>query len=427
MANVRVKKETDNLYFDFQYLKIRCREYTNLKDSSLNRKKLGSVIKRIETEISLGTFEYAKYFPQSKMLDKINLKLEELSGKYRKSPTFKQFSEQWLEEFLPSWRVSTAESYQTMINNRLLPFFGEMEASRITKSDILKFRSQTTKFNDGKLKPKTINKYMKLLKMILDEAALRYDFTTPYQGIKLLKEEKVHIQPFSLAEVNQIIQSIRIDWRNYIIVRFFTGMRTSEIDGLKWKYVDFEKRQILIRETFSKGRYEYTKNDTSQREIEMNSIVYEALQTQYKEQAGKYEHVFVSPKGDAINNSNFLNRVWIPVLKKLNLTYRRPYQTRHTCATLWLGAGENPAWIAMQMGHANTDMLFKVYARYVPNLTRSDGSAIDQLLKNNIVNISELPTKKIKTAIEKPNEVIENDGFWDQFVQPEQMPTQIAK
>ena len=61
---------------------------------------------------------------------------------------------------------------------------------------------------------------------------------------------------------------------------------------------------------------------------------------------------------------------------------RNPYQSRHTAATLWLAAGEAPEWIASQMGHSNTKMLFTVYSRYVPNLTRQDGSALDKLLKD---------------------------------------------
>jgi integrase len=80
----------------------------------------------------------------------------------------------------------------------------------------------------------------------------------------------VHIEPFSLHEVNRIVSSIRADWRDYVLVRFFTGMRTGEVDGLKWQYVDFERRQILVRETFSGGVWEYTKNDGSQRAIDMS-------------------------------------------------------------------------------------------------------------------------------------------------------------
>lgn len=66
----------------------------------------------------------------------------------------------------------------------------------------------------------------------------------------------------------------------------------------------------------------------------------------------------------------------------MGLKYRRPYETRHTAATLWLAAGEAPEWIARQMGHSNTKMLFEIYSRFVPNLTRQDGSAFERLLSS---------------------------------------------
>lgn len=69
------------------------------------------------------------------------------------------------------------------------------------------------------------------------------------------------------------------------------------------------------------------------------------------------------------------------MLRYLGLRRRRPYQTRHTAATFWLAAGENPEWIARQLGHSTTEMLFKVYSWYVPNLTRQDGSAMERLLR----------------------------------------------
>lgn len=77
-------------------------------------------------------------------------------------------------------------------------------------------------------------------------------------------------------------------------------------------------------------------------------------------------------------------RIWYATLKLLQIKRRRPYQTRHTTATLWLASGENPEWIARQMGHSSTEMLFTVYSRYVPNLTRNDGSAFENLLATRI-------------------------------------------
>jgi len=96
------------------------------------------------------------------------------------------------------------------------------------------------------------------------------------------------------------------------------------------------------------------------------------------------EFVFCNRNGTPIDNQNFLNRVWSPLLRHLDIPHRRAYQMRHTAATLWLASGEAPEWIARQLGHTSTEMLFRVYSRYVPNLTRRDGSAMERLLKQHI-------------------------------------------
>jgi len=175
---------------------------------------------------------------------------------------------------------------------------------------------------------------------------------------------------------------VRPDYRNYYTVRFFTGMRTGEIDGLKWKNVDFAKREILVRETLINGETEYTKTDGSQREIPMFGQVYDALKTQYAATGRMSQYVFCNQLGQPLDHNNVTKRVWYPLLRSLGLTKRRPYQTRHTAATLFLASGENPEWVARMLGHSSTEMLFKVYSRYVPNATRMDGSAFERLLGN---------------------------------------------
>ena len=54
------------------------------------------------------------------------------------------------------------------------------------------------------------------------------------------------------------------------------------------------------------------------------------------------------------------------------------YQTWHTFASNALAAGESPSWVAAMLGHASPEMLFSVYARYIPNRARRDGSALLQ-------------------------------------------------
>jgi integrase len=216
--------------------------------------------------------------------------------------------------------------------------------------------------------------------MILQEASDRYGFETPFKNIKNLKEEKPDVHPFTLSEVWLFLNKVRADYKPYYTTRFFTGMRSSEIDGLKWENVDFDRREIKIRSAIVDGIEGPTKTYGSNREIAMSQLVYDALIEQRYHTYGKSDYVFCNSQGKPLEHRNVNRRIWTPTLKLLGLKHRRAYQTRHTAATLWLAAGENPEWIAKQMGHSSTEMLFRVYSRYVPDMTRQDGSAMDSLL-----------------------------------------------
>lgn len=401
MGSIQTRKENNRLILDFYYRSIRCREQTALPDTPANRKKVQKLIDRIEGEISLGTFDYQRYFPSSRNAGKFklspmasavqaldaavtgNAQTVHVQGNAN-TPLFKEFADTWFNEKSVEWRESYRKGVRANLDKALIPRFGEMAVGQIAKADILAFRAELAKVQArGKqtvLSNPRINKLLNPLRMILNEAADRFNFRTPYQNIKQLKVKKSDVQPFSLDEVQKILAVARKDFRNYFIARFFTGMRTGEIHGLKWKHVDFERRLILVRETVIEGRTEYTKNDGSQRDIQMSQMVFDALMEQEKATRKLSEYVFCTRTGAALDHKNVTNRVWHPLLRHLGLAPRRPYQCRHTAATLWLASGESPQWIAAQLGHTTTEMLFRVYARYVPNLTRRDGSAFERLI-----------------------------------------------
>ncbi len=59
--------------------------------------------------------------------------------------------------------------------------------------------------------------------------------------------------------------------------------------------------------------------------------------------------------------------------------YRRQYQTRHTFASMMLSAGENPVWVAQQIGYTNFSMLIHAYGRWILEQTSDAGSkAVDK-------------------------------------------------
>ncbi|UBR48447.1 tyrosine-type recombinase/integrase [Halomonas sp. FeN2] len=397
MGKVRQRKETGKLYLDFFYQGLRLREQTALKDTPTNRKKVEQLLAKVEAKILLDDLDYAEFFPGSKNLQKLGLNNAAKNQALQpaqientqpavETPLFNDFSDQWFDESKIQWRASHVRNVSSILDSSLKPAFGKKHIGDITKADILAFRTKLAKRRGrgatGLVSPKTINSHMSILRMVLDEAAERFDFETPYKNIKPLKLQKTHIEPFSLHEVQRIIDNVRPDYCNYYTVRFFTGLRTGEVDGLKWKNIDFAKREILVRETLINGETEYTKTDGSQREIPMFGQVYDALKTQYAATGHMSKYVFCNQMGQPLDHNNVTKRVWYPLLKSLGLTKRRPYQTRHTAATLFLASGENPEWVARMLGHSSTEMLFKVYSRYVPNATRMDGSAFERLLGN---------------------------------------------
>jgi len=405
MPNIRVHKPNGALFFDFRYNEQRCREYTLLTDTTANRKKLKKILDKIESEIATGTFVYANYFPGSKALKRLERANAQAQAPVAQAvevavsgavtaesvalgPTFKVFATTWFDERSIEWRRSHIKSLLSTLNGRLIPHFGGKVVGSITKSDVLEFRATLAKVKGrGEqvgLSSKRINEIMGLLRQIMNEAADRFEFTSPVANIKKLRVRKTDVDPFSLVDVQRIMATVRPDFKDYFTTRFFTGMRTGEVHGLKWKYVDFDLRIIRVRETFVLGEDEYTKTDGSQRDIQMSQPVFDALTRQFEVTGNVSEYVFCNLAGQPLDNKNFSDRVWYPLLRHLGLEKRRPYQMRHTAATLWLASGEAPEWIARQLGHTSTEMLFRVYSRYVPNLTRQDGSAMERLLASQL-------------------------------------------
>jgi len=384
MASIRTRKGSDMLFVDFRYMNKRCRETTNLIDTPANRKKLEKVIEKMEAEITLGIFSYAKYFPKSDKCDEMMALSDRKDCLQSDVLSFKEFALLWFSEKEIEWRDTYKRKIKEIIDMYLLPKFGTKPIHIIKKTDVLAFRSSLAKVTYGKankhLSAARINSIMVPLGMILKEASKRYHFENPYYDIKSLKEPKTDIQPFTLEEVWTFINGVRKDYRNYYLVRFLTGMRTSEIDGLTWENIDFNRREIVIKQALVKGKIVPPKTQESYRAIQMSPWVYEALKGQQAITYKRSDYVFCSHTGEPLDYNNVNKRVWHPTLKVLGLKKRNAYQTRHTAATLWLAAGESPEWIASQMGHSTTKMLFNTYSRYVPNMTRQDGSAFEALV-----------------------------------------------
>ena len=57
-----------------------------------------------------------------------------------------------------------------------------------------------------------------------------------------------------------------------------------------------------------------------------------------------------------------------------DVTDRRMYDLRHTCATMLLGAGEHPKIVSERLGHSSIALTLDTYSHVLP--TMQEGSAL---------------------------------------------------
>ncbi|WP_367971146.1 site-specific integrase [Vibrio scophthalmi] len=382
MAHIRVRPN-GRIQFDLHLYGQRFREGSKQMATPKNLKQAQATLKQMNAEIDLGTFQYRDYFPHSKKVDLFE-SLQRDKCPDRLYPFFNDFASQWYERQKGNWKRSYQSVVRNTLDHYLTPHFGNTLVSEVSLSQVEFFRQmlqETRKANgERKLTNKRINNILWPLIAIISLAAEEHDFKYPFRRYKSLKEEKADSNPLTKEEVMQFLAHVDEKWRDYFLIRFWTGMRSCEVHGLHWKHIDFKHRLIRIRQNFVNGEICDVKTPKSRRNLKMTDNLFDTFIRIKASATTNSEFVFPSPTGIGLSTQWISRHVWYPTLKKANLTLRRPYETRHTAAVLHIAAHENPLYISHMLGHSDTRLLFDTYAPYVANASRTDGSNFDELM-----------------------------------------------
>jgi len=125
----------------------------------------------------------------------------------------------------------------------------------------------------------------------------------------------------------------------------------------------------------SKGVAEMPKTKAGIRNVKLLGPARTALEAQKNHTYLADGPVFVFPRsGERWTGDEQIRKVWARILKKAGIRYRRPYQTRHTYASMMLSASEHPMWVAKQMGHSDWTMIAKIYGKWMPEAAPDAGA-----------------------------------------------------
>lgn len=362
-----------SIAIDFYFQGVRCRERVKLPPTKANQKYVENLKAQILAEIARGTFDYARYFPDSKRARS----LAKLPGA---AVTVGDGLDLWLRGKAPELQHSTLRDYELAIARVWKPAMGTKRLTELTRGDLKAWVATQTS---------GIKRISNLLLPMRGMYAQAFDdeliAVNPFVGWTPKKaaapKEEDDIDPFTQAEVNAIIDAAEGQIRNLFRFAFWTGLRTSELIALRWTDVDFVGRSVTVKRAKVRKQVKAPKTAAGRRTVVLLEPAWEALTAQRAHTQLAGGEVFLNPRtGEPWEHDGPIRKTaWQPALKKAGVRYRYPYQTRHTFASTLLSAGENPVWVAAMMGHKDWAMIIKVYGRWIPSIAPDAGKKVASL------------------------------------------------
>ena len=368
------KGSANSIVINFTYQGIKCRPRVWGKPTEANLAAALKFRNRILDAIEDGTFDYATTFPKDKQ-------------RFLFNPTsaikVSQYLTEWYKNHKHNYAASTLKNNDNIIYNQLIPTFGKYPISELKWLDIKKWikkQPNTTK---------TLSNKISLLNQALDEAVDDEIITVnPLYGKKfkgkIASKKNEIIDPCSTKEIRSILNSCDGQMHNLFTLAFFTGLRISEYIALTWNDIDWANNRLSVNKAMTQAAKVsgYPKTAASNRWVKLSEEVINALKDQKQYTYLQGQQIFHNPrlnkpwKGDqAIRKT-----AWTPILRKAEVRYRYPYQTRHTFASLAITSGENIGWVSKQMGHKDAGFTYRTYARFIDEDAPEAGNKFASLI-----------------------------------------------
>jgi len=359
---VRAGSQT-TIEIDFRYQGARCRERLALQPTPANLKRAAQHRAAVLDAIANGTFDYPTTFPNSPNAARFAARAGDVL-------LTENFLETWINQKSSSLKSSTALDYRKIIFSQLAPAFGKIPLTSIKRTDIKAWATTLTAGN--KRIGNVLSVFRAALQTAFEDELIE---ANPLAGWTYRKATPAtdtdDVDPFTLAEQAAILATLTGQQRNLIQFAFWTGLRQSEIVAIEWGDVDYLRGIIKISRAITQagnGIAETTKTRAGLREIKLLRPALDALSAQKQFTFLHGAEIFQNPRtNERWRGDQPIRKFWTTALKRAGVRYRRPYQTRHTYASMMLSAGEHPMWVAAQMGHRDWGMIRNVYGKFMPD------------------------------------------------------------
>lgn len=368
-VSVRTFKTEERIQVAFSYRGVECRELLPPQKITKTAVQLASGLRaEIQRKIEMGDFVFSAYFPNS-------ARASQFDGKSRKNVNLgslmdKQRVTYERQETNNKLSASTVAGYIKALDSEKLKQWRDRDVGDVLPSEL---REWIEGFNTtAKTARNLIIPLRSVFKDALNDSLITFDPFSRLDLARLLdqtaRDSEYCINPFTAQERGKLIAACRPDERPMVEFWFQTGLRPSELHALRWSRVDLPGKRILIDEVQVEGKKQArTKTMAGTRWVNLNSEAVAALESQKTVTLLAREQVWHNPrKGAAWDTADQMRKtLWVPLCSRAEIPYRNPYQVRHTFASSRLTNGENPWYLAEQLGHADVQMIYTVYGKFI--------------------------------------------------------------
>lgn len=299
----------------------------------------------------------------------------------------------WITNYILNLKPLTLKSYNTQINNHIIPALGKDKLCKLAPHHIQKFYNS---LND-EYSAKTIKNIHGVLHKGLKQAVdLGYIKTNPTEACKLPKVVKTQITPMDKDIIPTFLEAIKgHQFEKIYTMDLFTGLRQSEAIGLTWDCVDFDAGTIFVYRQYQKlkgGCQWATLKNGKTRLIKPANFVMDLLKAEKIKQAenrlragSAWENaenfIFTNPLGTHIKHET-LSKNYKKIVVMLGLPDLRFHDMRHTFAVISLQAGDDIKTVQENLGHHSAAFTMDTYAHVTDAMRKASSERMDFFIKN---------------------------------------------
>lgn len=311
--------------------------------------------------------------------------------------TFSEWADAWWAS-TPHLRASTRKGYATALNARLRPRFDDVPIGSIDRALIKEFVGELTTRG---LAAKTIANTILVLRLVLQEAVEGGSLKdNPATGLKLARSRRQEPLFLTADEVSRLVAATRQPYGFLILFAAYTGLRPSEVCGLRVGKLKLLHARVEVSETLmqveGKTVIGPTKSDST-RSVPLPRFLVDA--------AGEYLAVRSVQLGRRLDPADLVfgpirskhgatraaflyaesirRYILKPALAEAGLpTAFRAHDLRHTCASLLISLGAHPRAIMERLGHSDINVTLNVYGHLFPSLEQQLTEGLDSLYRD---------------------------------------------